>query len=523
MRVPLNNLTGLGLIKDIEPTLLLPHAWTTAENVRMRDGSVQRIDGNTQIFGTPLDAPLFLMQAQNEAQHWWLYAGATTINVYDGTNHTDISGASAPYAAATAADWFGTTISGIPILTEGNAAPQAWTAFDVGTPVSDLANWPANTSCKVIRTFGNFLMALFITKPGGVYPHMVKWSHPAVPGAVPPTWDETDPTADAGEFDLPDVDAGVIVDGLPLGAQFFVYKENSTHVMRFIGGNDIFSRVPFLEKSGMLTGHCGTSFGKNKGHFIVTDEDVIAHDGVSEPVHIVDRRMRRTIFNAIDETNKIGCFVVEAPTQNEVLFFWPESGETTPNRALIWNWRSGDVQDLGVLTEREGAFVAGAVIDLEADGITWESEAVLTWESDNAQWNESSRRQVAVCDFVNSKILQLDEGNTFDGTTITAVLQRESLGVIGVARNGTPVQDFSRQRVVHRVWIRATGEAFQVRLGTQAILNGPITWTSYETFDPASDRWVDIICEGISHSIEFNGFTGKIMGYDLEVVDIGEF
>src|SRR5258706_476813 len=80
---------------------------------------------------------------------------------------------------------------------------------------------------KIIRSFGPYLLALNVTKGANIYPHMVKWGHPADPGSVPSSWDETDETKDTGEKDLPDVTAGVIQDGLPLQGNFYVYKEGS--------------------------------------------------------------------------------------------------------------------------------------------------------------------------------------------------------------------------------------------------------------------------------------------------------
>ena len=110
-------------------------------------------------------------------------------------------------------------------------------------------------------------IALNITKTATNYPHMVKWSDAAVPGAIPASWDETSVTGDAGELDIAET-SDVIVDGLPLGDAFIIYKERSAYSMTFIGQPSVFRFQRLPNCDGMLARGCAAM--TPLGHVVLT-------------------------------------------------------------------------------------------------------------------------------------------------------------------------------------------------------------------------------------------------------------
>src|SRR5262245_61859086 len=185
-------LRTIGLIRDQEGNYLPPEAWTYARNMRAVADGIERIGGQTQVFGTPGVAPHFAIPISTTSQTYWLYTSLTKGYVYDGTTHTDITRVSGDYTAGNTRDWNGTLLGGVPILNNGSDTPQQWATLSPATKLTPLSNWPASTTAKVIRAFGPTLIALNLVESGTSFPHLVRWSHPADPGTVPSSWDYTD-------------------------------------------------------------------------------------------------------------------------------------------------------------------------------------------------------------------------------------------------------------------------------------------------------------------------------------------
>jgi len=97
-----------------------------------------------------------------------------------------------------------------------------------------------NVYCRSMRAFRTFLVGLYVQKAGVNFPRLVKWSTEATIQATPTSWNETDSTVDAGEYELADT-KGDILDGLQLRDTFMIYKEDATYSMQFVGVPFIFS------------------------------------------------------------------------------------------------------------------------------------------------------------------------------------------------------------------------------------------------------------------------------------------
>ena len=271
----------------------------------------------------------------------------TKAAVYDGVSHTDITRTSGgDYGAANTRDWNGLVFAGTPILNDGVDVPQYWFTLNPSTTkLAALPAWPTTTRAKVLRSLGPFLIAFNITKSTTNYPHMVKWSHPADPGTVPISWDETDPTLDAGENDLPDVSAGIIQDALPLRGQMFIYKANSVWRMAFVGGQFIFNFDTLLESAGLMAPRCVTLTSDGQKHVFASQDDILIHNGTAAE-SVLNTRFRQTLINTIDPVNFVNSFMFTNPFRDECYFCYPERGVINPNRAIVFNSRTGNLSGI---------------------------------------------------------------------------------------------------------------------------------------------------------------------------------
>jgi hypothetical protein len=519
VQIEIDDVASVGVIRDSPPHNIPPEAWTLAENVRFEDDSIVQLLGYTQVFGTPTVAPYYSQFVSAPGQPWWLYAGLNKIIAYNGVTHFDVTRSTdgATYNATGAAQWNGTNIGGIPVLNNGVDVPQYWPAYAGGTKMANLLNWPSTLRCAVLRAFGPYMIAMNLTDTGVLKPYDVRWSHPADPGLVPPSWDITDATKNAGQVSLSDVDSGQIVDGLSLQGRFYVYKENSCWRFRNVGGQYIFDQDPFLETTGLLSPRCVAITGDGQRHFFVGQDNLYTHDGNTAKA-LLDRRTRRYVYNALDVSNYASSFVFINPVRREGWFCYPGIGRSVPSRALIVNY------DTMATTEADVDWQHAAIGTVQtSDTETWASVTGV-WTDDSVAWDVSNRRKLVLAKPTATKLEQLDLGTTRDGTAFTGLIQRTSLGVIGKKRTGEWIEDFEVRKACHRIWPKMSGAPVQIRLGGQDIPNGPVRWSGYTTFDPLTQKFCDITAEGAALCVEISGSNGwKLDGYKLDLVTLGRF
>lgn len=523
--IDINDLASLGVIGDIPAYQLPPEGFNFGLNVRYANQGIEALTGWQQIFGTPGDAPHFLMPVTTAAQNFWIYTSLTKAFVYDGTTHSDISRTvGGAYTATDTSAINGVVFNGVPIFNNGSDVPQYRANMTAGTKFTALANWPAALRAAVVRAVGPYLVALNLVDSGTALPHTVQWSHPADPGSVPSSWDYTDPTVSAGREDLSDVNAGLIRDGLPLQSSLIVYKDNSTWRMTPSGS----TRFPFtiktlFETSGILAARCVAMTGDGTKHVVLTQDDVIWHDG-NNIDSILFERQRTTLFNEMDTTNYKNSFVFCLPLRDEIWVCYPTSGNVYPNKALIWNYKQGKKGSISFadgITFRNAAIgnIEGASDELWSDGTD-------TWEEDTGPWSELSRRRVVLAGTDASKFYNMDRTNQRDGVNFTSTLQRLSLAAIGRTRSGEWIEDFKAVKLYHFMWPKMQGGAVSIRIGAQEVVDGPTAWSNYGTFTPATDRFIDLgDISGVSLGWELSssGVAWRLDGYKLDLDVLGEF
>jgi hypothetical protein len=422
--VPVLNVGEFGVNKDLSNYSLPMNAWSDANNIRFLDGTAQQFYGYSDVYATPSFAPQYLLNLTVSGVRYWVYATATKCyavkSVSDVVTHTDITHVTPRTGIVN--NWTGTVFSGIPILNTGDitSVPMSWDT-NIANKFVNLAAWPAGTYCKSIRSYKNFLIALNITKTTTNYPSMIKWSHPADPGSIPSSWDITDTTKEAGEFDLSD-GSDAIVDGFPLRDYFIIYKESSTWRMAYTGGSFVFSFNKIFGMSGILNKNCMAEF--DGWHLVVTGSDIIIHDGQSS-TSVLDKQARRNFFQNLEAASRSKVFVFKNPYLNEIYIAYPKFGATSCNAALVYNYSDKTVtyRDLPNLNHAAYGFVDTST------NTTWEADTG-TWDADLSLWNggdytPDSARVVMASEDV--KLYLLDGSATSGTTTPTAYLERIGL------------------------------------------------------------------------------------------------
>ena len=497
-----------GYISDAAPQELPPNAWSFVRNARFRNGYAERVKGTTQVLNTPTFTPYFITPYRS-ASKFWVYAGLTKIYCDDGATKTDISPSSTP-AGAIDDRWTGGAASGVLVLNNGHDQPIYW-GGNTGTPFNTLTGWDSSWRAASLRPFKNYLVALDVTKSSTRYGSMVKWSAAAVPGSLPSSWDATDATKDAGEQDLAET-TDFLVDSLALGDINVIYKERSMYGMQYIGQPFIWRFFRLPGEVGMLARGCGVN--TPKGHVVLTAGDLILHNGQG-PQSLLEGRMRRWLFNNLDQTYFGRSFLCINPTVNEVWVCFPSSGATSPNLALTWNWDS----DVFGVRELQNATYGATGVVVTASDSTWSGDAG-TWDSDTTVWDMgdfASNEAKLLLTQTDPIIVQAETGGGFNGSTPNCTLERTGLAfdkpdVVKTVRSVIPRFDASG------------GTVLSIQVGAQMDAEGPVTWSPAFTYTVGTSRKADCFATGRFLAFRITSATvqpWRLKSFDMEITEHG--
>jgi hypothetical protein len=412
--------------------------------------------------------------------------------------------------------WTGCNFSGVTILNNGVDKPQAWLAPDVGDPLIDLANWPSGMKAKSLRAFKQYLIALDVTKSAVRYPQMVKWSHITSPGAVPSSWDEADPSLDAGEWNLAE-SQGACVDCLPLRDINIIYKEDSVWGMQHIGGQFIFRFFQIFSDFGMPTPNCVVEASVNH-HLVFTGSDLMLHDG-QEAVSVVDKRMKK-ILGKLSQEQIAKAFMVRYKQLNEVWFCWRSStsANTGADTAIVYNWMDKTVTRRAIQNYN---YIAAGALDIAGAGAETWATIPYTWAEWLYPWGQTTAHPFM------DKLLGLKADDMYFVDSLAksgAVGYVERTGLAVAMRSDQP-PDMSSSKFLTRVWPRIKGPigtVLTITLGGHDEVNEAVTWDEPQQYVLGQDQYVDATISGKLFGIRLDSLANNSVwtfsGADAELV-----
>lgn len=521
--IPVPGAGQIGLITDLPHDELPLNAWTDARNVRFRLGAVEKLLGHTEVFQGSLLPAEFLLQSALSGTAYWLYASNTAVAATDGASHALITRTSGAYTTNPLTGWTGTTIEDIPVINNGTDAPQVWDRPALNVKLKDLPNWPPNTKAASMRSLKRYLVALNVTKDNINYPTMIKWSHEAPTGLVPPSWNETDETIDAAEWVLPG-EGGPLVDGAPQRDVLTLYKEFQTWQMQYIGGMAIFRFSRLFENVGSLSRRSAIEFFSGR-QLVFTGSDIVVHDG-HQAESVIDNKMRSFITNNLDETYYGRSFVVPDVENKEVIIAWPARGQSRCTLAAIWNWSTNTwgIRELPEVSHIQ----LGLVVPVDASE-TW-AGASGSWSTDTAIWGDRSadptKRRLLMASPDVQKLNIANSTQKFGETNMIAYVERRAIGF--PTKSGQP-PDYTRLKQVDKLYPRITGTAggvVKVSVGIQRSLNSTPEWLQAQAFHIGQSEYLDFGGSEASrmHALRFESdsdISWKLNAYDVEVTDRG--
>lgn len=519
--VSLSPAGSIGLVVDLPPAELPPTAWTKGQNVSFVNGNARPALAPSLLTGALGFQPIWAMPTPLTSSQLasWILASPTKLYAYITGIVTDITrAAGGDYTGASTKRWNGGVLGGVTVVNNGTDVPQAWLAPDSATKVVDLANWPANTRARTLRSFKQFLVALNITKVGTNYPTLVKWSHPADPGAVPISWDEANPARDAGEYPL-SATSGPCIDLVPLRDMAIIYKTDSVWAMQFIGGTFVFRFVKLFGDFGMPMQDCAVEYESGK-HFVFTGTDFKIHDGQS--AKSIAAGKIQTLLKNFSVAQLRSCYVVHNAHAQEVWFCYRKKDDNLlpADSAITWSYTDGA---FGARDLPEYTYIQNGRLDPPILGVSTWATITGAWDAQTNEWGEaiqvpSVERLVGLgpqkIDWVAAR--PVTEGKT--------VLERTYQGV--PMKTNTP-PDLSTQKFLTRIWPRFVGKAGDViwiTLGSCDSVAQPVKWKDPRQFIIGVSQKVDVTLTGKMFAMRLeseNTSSWEFSGIDAEIVASG--
>ena len=446
---------------------------------------------------------------------------ATTDNNYAATENTR--------------RWSTTNLNGLLIATNGYDAPQMWPLNSSGIPsktipLRELQNWSSATTitagastnkCEVIRSFRTFLVGLNWTNVAdrtNIEPRIVKWSTEASFGSAPSTWNSLDATLDAAEYELADT-PGDILEGLPLGDSFIIYKNDSIYVMNYVGTPYIFSFKLLSPTIGALCKNSVVDY--EGGHFFMGNSNFYQCNGQTV-TPLLTGKIRRAVFDEIvagdlSDPTWQKSFVAADHVHKEILACYPTGSSTVVNKAVIWNWEKNTFTFRDLPTT---SHIATGILAAHPGGKLW-STSTDTWDEDSEAWGSSDYdthlENLVFADVSNTKFYRDNAGNKEDTSNMTSYVER----------SGYDLGDSQSVKFVSAVYpqIEVSGDnTVNVYIGRQMSTEDAITWEGPVAFNPNSQSKVSCRVSGKYFGVKVESTTDidwRLHGVSFEVKQSG--
>jgi len=506
--VRVNDVAKYGIVQDIPSKELPPGAWADGRNVRFRPGHVEPIRNAANVAGAALHEVLIGTQFRTPTGvTYTLYAGKTNVSYIDDAQiHIPALDATIPPFVTQPGRWTVMKLGAVPILNSRDLPSPLWWN-DSTNKLIQLPNWPAGLRCYSLRAFKNHLIALRCIESGNEYPHMIRWSHPADPGLPPPSWDYTNPTIDAGRVELGELDTP-IVDGLPLGPAFFIYREGSVHRMDYIGPPLVFAFQTVFDNFGTLAANCVKAW--RGAHVVMTADNIVLHDGQHVKALLTNRIRNYYIETLAAAADKSQSFLAINPATDEAWAFLANSSSIAPPAvAIVVNLRTGAAT---IVEEQAWSCWLGLPIGTPD---SWGSGDPAAWDTGlDIPWNTATGAGSTLSVYLgrDTDIATLEGGDTKSGY---------------LERLAAPVGDHNQRVLLKR--LRFIADDFSgLTVKTAASSNVPTGAAfpaSGSPIAPSGD--VLTIKNGIWHSIRLEWAQGAawrgFSGYAAEFERSGEF
>src|ERR1700760_3409362 len=237
--IPVRGLAEKGILRDPSAYQLDINAWSNGWNVRIHANKVQRAPIFRSVYAPLPQEPAFVVGYEPSTGYDIVFIAGMDGSIYQYTSGvlTNISPTTGYTLGTDPRSFTATFLGDVLYINRPNQAPIYY--GPQSATFATLPNMETTWTCRSLRAFGDYLIALNVTKPatyvdpasgltmdGGNFSNMVKWSDLALDGQVPDSWDPDDPTRSTGENPLEQMETP-LVDGCVMRQMMVLYSETS--------------------------------------------------------------------------------------------------------------------------------------------------------------------------------------------------------------------------------------------------------------------------------------------------------
>ena len=399
------------------------------------------------------------------------------------------------------------------------------------------SNWPTDTTCAVLRSYRDFLIALNVTKGSTEYPTMVKWSDIIPYGSAVSAldWDETSTTNSAGENVLGEL-KNPIKDGLSLGTQFVIYSTDQVWIMEYTGSSLVFNFRRLFPTGGIINTNCVAEVeGK---HFVFGSDDIYVHDGSSKK-SIADGRVRRRIYKTLDINKKDRCYVLHDSVANFIYFCYVSRQNEVNfpatqfcNKAAIYNYREDTWSFMDVPNTVGGA---EASVTLNKTSYPTVNDDFQAYNTDYVSF-ETATPKVPIMLGITDRTNGLTESRVYatDLPTVGVVnlpANLETFKPAYVTRAGLDMDEIQAglrgYKTIRGIQPQAEFEVsdgtFYWQMGATDLPGGAIVYSTNYYFNPSTDYQISSKVSGryLAYKITTSNIENfRISGFDMDAMVI---
>ncbi len=505
-------LTPLGLNTDQPPHLLGPEVWSAGSNIVFDDQRTRKAPGYEVLQPATLFLPLQLIYTSFNDQDYWVYVGNDGVGVFNNTDHFDITPAT--WLSPIPGEATICLINNVVVVNNPVTEPYFWDGVtsNIMLPLPGWDALPTGSIADVMISNLYHLFALNMTENSVNFAgNRVRWSDVAQPGTVPGEW-EVLLTNQASFIDIPTPE-GKIIGGLTMREDLMVYKERSTHVFRYIGGTFVYELHTVFETTGMLARHCVVELDGT--HIVVTQDDIIRHDGVNVD-SLVEKQVKRAIFDNLNKELAHHVFLHLDKSHEEIWVGFPTlTAIAGCNALLVYNY----TDKTWTLRYFAKEFFDAAVGNFDGPGTAgaeWDLIPLDTWQDWIGTWNNASsvaQKNTHLMAGADNELWHLGVSTLNGGEEFAGFVEKISmdLGHIDI-----------RKRVT-RVWPKfqeGSGNTVYISVGMSESEFERPTWTAQMPFVIGTDRSIPVNVEGraFAFRVEDNGDAPvwSLTGFDIE-------
>lgn len=493
-----------GISADLPDRDVDPQFVREAHNVTAAGGTLRVSYGFEDVADTP--EQIFHIQPIDDARkpRSMLLIAENKVYDWDGATIKNITTNS--ITPPTPGDkWSSSQMGGMALFTHHGDTPRVWSPPAGG--VEQYLPWSATETWKdkaytagVIKNYKNFIVVAHTNIGGTEAPRMVRWSASVSDTYTLPYWDPA-PENDAGFAELADLSTGII-DMLTMGDSLVIYGSDTAYMMQWVGGTYIHRFQKLKHIPGII--------GKNmalpvlNSHFVIGQTDIYLHSG-GLPTSIVDKRIRRTIFNALSDDRIQHSFLVKNWQLDEIWLCIPKDTDNAV-MCFAWNWKTNTWTTRDIPASKFAA--SGVTPSCIGGGCpTWDTIAYPTWDSWPGSWG------------VSGGTLSNSPEVLFAGIDHKLHQRRDSYGVFTpskIERIGIELGNYEEEYTLLSAYPSLEGSPAKVQIGIQKTEGGAVKWSKPQLFTPGVTKKIDLRADNL---------TGSLLSYKIysEVPSVFEF